>query len=49
MEFDGYAIGGVSVGEPEPEMMKAVELTEPHLPRHARANGGVDRARCGHV
>src|SRR5690349_6314422 len=34
MEFDGYAIGGVSVGEPEPEMMKAVELTEPHLPAH---------------
>src|SRR5437773_2753547 len=23
MNFDGYAIGGVSVGEPEPEMMKA--------------------------
>src|SRR6478736_7023309 len=34
MEFDGYAIGGVSVGEPEPEMMKAVELAEPHLPTH---------------
>jgi queuine tRNA-ribosyltransferase len=32
MEFDGYAIGGVSVGEPEHEMMKAVELTEPFLP-----------------
>ena len=32
MEFDGYAIGGVSVGEPEPEMMKAIEITEPHLP-----------------
>jgi len=32
MDFDGYAIGGVSVGEPEPEMMHAVELTEPHLP-----------------
>ena len=32
MDFDGYAIGGVSVGEPEPEMMKAVELAEPHLP-----------------
>lgn len=32
MEFDGYAIGGVSVGEPEPEMMRAVELTEPFLP-----------------
>jgi queuine tRNA-ribosyltransferase len=34
MEFDGYAIGGVSVGEPEPEMMKAVEFTEPFLPVH---------------
>jgi len=32
MEFDGYAIGGVSVGEPEPEMMKAIELAEPFLP-----------------
>jgi queuine tRNA-ribosyltransferase len=34
MEFDGYAIGGVSVGEPEPEMLKAVEYSEPHLPAH---------------
>jgi queuine tRNA-ribosyltransferase len=34
MDFDGYAIGGVSVGEPEPEMMKAVEYTEPHLPEN---------------
>jgi queuine tRNA-ribosyltransferase len=34
MEFDGYAIGGVSVGEPEPEMLKAIELTEPFLPAH---------------
>lgn len=32
MNFDGYAIGGVSVGEPEPEMFAAVELTEPFLP-----------------
>src|ERR1019366_4162471 len=32
LEFDGYAIGGVSVGEPEPEMLKAIELTEPFLP-----------------
>ncbi|MFN2475352.1 MAG: tRNA guanosine(34) transglycosylase Tgt [Chthoniobacterales bacterium] len=30
--FDGYAIGGVSVGEPEPEMMFAVENSEPFLP-----------------
>ena len=30
--FDGYAVGGVSVGEPEPEMMQAVEWSEPFLP-----------------
>ncbi len=34
LNFDGYAIGGVSVGEPEPEMMKAIELTEPFLPEN---------------
>jgi queuine tRNA-ribosyltransferase len=34
MDFDGYAIGGVSVGEPEAEMFKAVEATAPHLPAH---------------
>ena len=32
MDFDGYAVGGVSVGEPEAEMMAAVEWSEPHLP-----------------
>lgn len=32
MDFDGYAVGGVSVGETEAEMMEAVEQTEPHLP-----------------
>jgi queuine tRNA-ribosyltransferase len=32
MNFDGYAIGGVSVGEPEPEMLKAIEASEPFLP-----------------
>jgi queuine tRNA-ribosyltransferase len=32
MDFDGHAVGGVSVGEPEPEMMKAVEITEAFLP-----------------
>ena len=30
--FDGYAIGGVSVGEPEPLMMQAIEDSEPFLP-----------------
>jgi queuine tRNA-ribosyltransferase len=32
--FDGYAIGGVSVGEPEPDIFKAIEVTEPFLPAH---------------
>jgi queuine tRNA-ribosyltransferase len=32
MDFDGYAIGGVSVGEPEYEMFKAIEATVPFLP-----------------
>jgi queuine tRNA-ribosyltransferase len=32
MKFDGYAIGGVSVGEPESEMMRAIEFSEPFLP-----------------
>lgn len=32
LKFDGYAIGGLSVGEPEAEIMRAVELTEPFLP-----------------
>jgi queuine tRNA-ribosyltransferase len=59
MKFDGYAIGGVSVGEPEPEMMKAVEYTTPfsarrptslrHGARYARADGGVGRTWCGYV
>ena len=59
MEFDGYAIGGVSVGEPEHEMMKAVEFTEPFLPAgkpryamglgHAGAIGGIGGARGGYV
>ena len=30
--FDGYAIGGVSVGEPEEEMMGVIEASEPFLP-----------------
>ena len=32
MEFDGYAVGGISVGESEEEMLKAVENSEPFLP-----------------
>jgi queuine tRNA-ribosyltransferase len=32
LDLDGYAIGGVSVGEPQEEMMRAVESAEPFLP-----------------
>jgi queuine tRNA-ribosyltransferase len=32
LDFDAYAIGGVSVGEPEEEMMRAVEWAEAFLP-----------------
>jgi queuine tRNA-ribosyltransferase len=30
--FDGYAIGGLSVGEPKPEMMRILAHTAPRLP-----------------
>lgn len=40
--FDGYAIGGVSVGEPEEEMFRAIESAVPFLPEdHARYAMGL--------
>jgi queuine tRNA-ribosyltransferase len=33
MDFPGYAIGGVAVGEEEPEMLQQVAATAPHLPK----------------
>ncbi len=32
LDFDGYAVGGVSVGEPEHEMFRAIENAVPFLP-----------------
>ncbi|GAB4230208.1 MAG: tRNA guanosine(34) transglycosylase Tgt [Chlamydiales bacterium] len=32
IDFDGYAIGGLSVGEPAPLMYEMIDKTEPHLP-----------------
>ncbi len=32
--FDGYAIGGLSVGEPKPEMLRILAHTAPRLPAH---------------
>lgn len=31
--FDGYAIGGLSVGEPKDDMLRVLEATTPHLPQ----------------
>lgn len=32
MDFDGYAIGGLSVGEPKPDMLRILRHTAPRLP-----------------
>ncbi len=37
LDFDGYGIGGLSVGEPRPDMLRALDATLPELP--------VDRPR----
>jgi queuine tRNA-ribosyltransferase len=33
--FEGFAIGGVAVGEPHDEMMKAIEYSIPYLPENS--------------
>ena len=53
--FDGYAVGGLSVGEPEPERLKVLDAIGPALPgessalpdgrRHAARSGAGGRAR----
>jgi len=47
LDFDGYAIGGLSVGEPVPEMLKAVDVAAPLLPvdkpRYAMGLGQPDQ------
>ena len=32
LDFDGYAIGGLAVGEPREEMFRILEVSLPHLP-----------------
>ena len=32
MKFDGYALGGLAVGEPQDVMLQTIEATLPHLP-----------------
>ena len=33
MDLDGYAIGGLAVGESHEEMYRIIEKVEPHLPK----------------
>lgn len=34
MDFPGYGIGGLSVGEPKPVMYEMLEAIMPHMPKH---------------
>ncbi len=34
MDLDGYAIGGLAVGEPTEEMYRIIEAVEPHMPKN---------------
>ena len=34
MDLDGYAIGGLAVGEPTEEMYRVIEAVEPHMPKN---------------
>lgn len=34
MDFPGYALGGLSVGEPKEILYEMIEATEPHLPKN---------------
>ena len=33
LDLDGYAIGGLAVGEPTEEMYRIIEAVEPHMPK----------------
>ena len=37
LDCDGYAIGGLAVGEPTEEMYRIIEAVEPHMPRDKSA------------
>ena len=42
--FDGYAIGGLSVGEPKEEMLNVLNYLQPHMPKgHPRYLMGVGK------
>lgn len=33
LDLDGYAVGGLAVGEPTEEMYRIIEVVEPHMPK----------------
>jgi queuine tRNA-ribosyltransferase len=33
LDFDGYGVGGCAIGEPKPDMYRAIKNTTPHLPK----------------
>lgn len=33
LDLDGYAIGGLAVGEPKEEMYRIIDVVEPHMPK----------------
>ena len=35
--FDGYAVGGLAVGEGQPAMLETLDITVPHLPEESAA------------
>lgn len=49
MDFDGYAIGGLAVGESEEDMLSILDLICPHLPadkpRYLMGVGDIDQQR----
>ncbi len=59
MDFHGYAIGGLAVGEPQDVMLAMIDEVMPHLPRsasalpdgrrHARRSSRSGRTRHRHV
>ena len=38
LDLDGYAIGGLAVGEPTEEMYRIIEAVEPHMPKNKIRN-----------
>ena len=34
MELDGYAIGGLAVGEPKEDMYRIISAVEPYAPKN---------------